>query len=184
MHVKRSASFVGVLLSLLAVEAAAGEAFLKGGIDLRDSSASGWGLADRWLVSVGYDWQAARFAHLGFEVQSGYQSFAIGGKIQAKVVPLNAFFNLRVTSDAPAWRPYAGGGVGLMSQFDWERVPFFPEVVNTFHYHRDLGVHFFGGIQIHRRFFFEYMAQTALGETSLVGTAYRWSHLLMGGVIW
>lgn len=168
---------------LLPSELEAGEAFLKGGLDLRDSPISRWGLADRWLVAGGYDWKVSPITYLGFEAQSGYQSFAIGGKISAKVVPLNGFLNVRVKPEAPTWQPYGGGGIGLLSQLDWEKVPFFPEVVDVFEFRRDLGAHFFGGLQIGKGFI-EYMAQRAIGETSLVGTSDRWSHLLLGGIAW
>lgn len=158
----------------------AGEAFVKGGFDLRPNDASGYDFLDGWLVSLGYGWQVAQFVWLEAEGQSSYQSYMLGGHVQLRAVPLNGFFNVRFSSSRRS--PYAGSGLGYLSEIACGTVDRFPATDDFSEYNKDLGFHFFGGAHLGRGIFVEYLGQTALDVGQIYGSG--WRHFALGGIRW
>jgi hypothetical protein len=158
----------------------AGEAFLKGGFDLRPNDASGYDFLDGGIVSIGFGWPIADVVSIEAEAQSTYQSYFLGGHVQLRAIPVNGFVNLRL--GFPRRGPYAGAGFGYLSEIVWGRVDRFPTTIGFSEYTKDVGVHYFGGAHLGRSAFVEYMGQVPLGVGNLYGTA--WRHFALGGVRW
>jgi hypothetical protein len=158
----------------------AGEAFVKGGFDLRPNDASGYDFLDGWLVSFGYAWQVADLVWLEAEGQSAYQSYMLGGHVHLNAVPLNGFFNVRV---GPSGRgPYGGAGLGYMGEIGWGTVERFSTTDDFSEYNHDLGFHFFGGVHLGGGIFAEYLGQRALDVGQIY--AFGWRHFALGGIRW
>jgi hypothetical protein len=169
---------LGFLATASATEA--GEAFLKGGFDLRPNDASGYDFLDGWLISFGYGFPVAPIVWLEAEVQSSYQSYMLGGHVQLHAVPVNGFFNVRL--GPPGRGLYGGSGLGYLSEIAWGTVDLFPATVEFSEYHKDLGFHVFAGASLGGGIFVEYLGQTSLDVGQIYGSG--WRHFALGGVRW
>jgi len=126
------------LLFFWSLPASAGDAFLKGGIQLRPSDV---GVSDRWFLAAGADWGIERLTYFGFELQSAFYSDPPLNKSGTRVtVPINGFINFKLKSPAGGARPFAGAGVGLISTY-------FHDAVET-DYTADFGYHLMGGLEM------------------------------------
>jgi hypothetical protein len=151
-------------LLVLAGPAAAGDAFLRGGIILQPRDI---GIEGRWRLSFGSDY-AVNFEETlfaGFELQtSAFRQDIEGTTTSATIVPGNGFINVKFKSPNLGVRPYGGGGIGLLSTF------FF--VSDDSEWVRDFGFHLLGGIEM-GRFSVELELARAFEEGSdTVWTAY------------
>jgi hypothetical protein len=136
----------------------AGDAFVKLGINLATSQdmADLGGFADRWFFSGGTEWGwIEERGFVGFDIQTAVHSMDFtGGTV--RVVPFNLFGTVKWKSAAQTVRPYAGGGVGLMSQ--WVKVE--DTMGNSAQdYFSDTGMEFMGGVEFDRKFVTEFMGQ-------------------------
>ena len=160
-------STAAVLMSAPAATLA-GDAFLKLGINANSDLG---GFSDRWFVSVGSDWGAfGDQGFIGLEFQGAYHSTSEGG-FSAKVVPANVFVNVKWKSEAEEFRPYVGGGVGLLSSY----VELSGPGVSENEWFKDAGFQFMGGIEFNRQYAVEFMGQRSLREQ------YR---LAIVGLVW
>lgn len=112
----RIATVSGVVLFLLtaiASPAAAGDAFFKGGIVFHPRVTD---LADRWFLSFGSDYplNLSETAFLGFELQTALYREPLGNET-AYLLPANGFFNAKYKAPTFGARPFAGGGIGMVS---------------------------------------------------------------------
>lgn len=134
---------VVVFLALWSAPAAAGDAFLRGGVIF---SPRDIGFEGRWRIGFGSDY-AVNFGEtffIGFELQTSvFRQDVAGTRRTATLFPANAFVNVKYKSGTVgSVRPYGGGGLGLISTFvllsggnDWES---------------DFGFHFVGGVELSR----------------------------------
>ena len=138
----RGAATAVVFLALWSTPAAAGDAFLRGGVIFSPRNIEFEG---RWRISFGSDYPVnfAETIFVGFELQSSVfrQDVADTTRI-ATLFPANGFVNVKYKSGDIGVRPYGGGGLGLISTFvllsganDWES---------------DLGFHLVGGVELGR----------------------------------
>lgn len=135
-----SLSWVPLLL-LSAGAAEAGDAFLRGGIIFHPRDI---GLEGRWRADFGSDYPVnfTETVFVGFEIQTSVFRQDTSDGRTATVIPGNGFVNVKWKSPSLDLRPYAGGGLGLISDFlllsganDWST---------------DFGFHLLGGIEIGR----------------------------------
>lgn len=132
-----------VFLALESSPAAAGDAFLRGGVIF---SPRDIGFEGRWRIALGSDY-AVNFGetiYVGFELQSSvFRQDVADTARTATLFPANGFVNVKYKSGTVgSVRPYGGGGLGLISTFvllsggnDWES---------------DFGFHFVGGVELSR----------------------------------
>lgn len=145
----------------------AGDAFVKLGINMNNDLG---GFADRWFFSGGTEWGwIEEVGFVGFDIQTAVHSMDVtGGTI--RTVPLNLFGTVKWKSPDQAIRPYAGGGVGLMSE--WVKVE--DTSGNSFQdYFTDTGFEFMGGVEFDRKFVTEFMGQRVFEG----GAPWLWSVL-------
>ena len=127
-------------LGLSASPALAGDAFLRGGIIFHPRDI---GFAGRWRANFGADY-AVNFAgtvYVGFEIQTSvYRQDVAGTNRTATIFPANGFVNVKYKSGDIGARPYAGGGLGLISTFvllsganEWDN---------------NMGFHVLGGVEL------------------------------------
>ena len=168
--------FVGLALAATVVlvtpsTTLAGDTFLKVGLTMHPNVGS---FTDRWFVSLGSDFGFADTGYLGLEVQGAYRSNAQVGPALVDSIPANLFLNGKWKSEGDTVRPFAGLGFGMMST--WVRA----EVngLSTSTYVKDGGVQFMGGIELHRKWVFELLAQRVF----LDGAQYHWSFAV--GRVW
>lgn len=121
--------------------AAAGDAFVKGGLILHPA---GIDIEGRWRAAFGSDY-AANFAEtlfVGFELQTSvYRQDVVGGPT-ATIVPANGFVNVKFKSSGLRTRPFGGGGLGLISRFQF--------LSGSNAWDKKLGFHLLGGAEIGR----------------------------------
>ncbi len=154
-----------VLMSAPAVTLA-GDAFLKLGINTNSDLG---GFSDRWFASVGSDWGAfGPQGFIGLEFQGAYHSTSEGG-VSVKAVPANVFVNVKWKSEAEEFRPYLGGGVGLVSTY--VKVSGFGVTENE--WFKDAGFQFMGGLELNRAYVVEFMGQKVFESN----TDWLWSVL-------
>jgi opacity protein-like surface antigen len=134
----------------------AGDAYVKLGItvhpDLGDFS-------NRWFFSGGSDWGFRPQAFWGIEFQGAYRSEEEGG-IKVTQVPANVLFNLKWKSEEEGVRPYAGGGLGLISSY--VKVEGFGDEENE--WIKDAGFQFMGGVEFNRAFAVEFLGQRVFDD--------------------
>lgn len=127
-------------LLLAGATAEAGDAFLRAGIIFHPTDL---GFEGRWRGAFGSDY-AVNFdetLYVGFEVQSSvYRQDITGSDLTATITPLNGFVNVKFKSGNIGVRPYAGGGLGMLSELfllsgsnDWTT---------------DFGFHVLGGVEL------------------------------------
>ena len=126
-------------LTLAGATAEAGDAFLRAGVIFHPRDI---GFEGRWRGAFGSDY-AVNFDEtlfIGFEVQTSvYRQDITDSDRTATIVPLNGFVNVKYKSGNIGLRPYAGGGLGMLSQAfilsggnDWSS---------------DFGFHVLGGVE-------------------------------------
>ena len=131
-----------VFLALWSTPAAAGEAFLRGGVIF---SPRDIGFEGRWRIGFGSDY-AVNFGetlYVGFELQtSAFRQDVADTSRTATLFPANGFINVKYKSGDIGVRPYGGGGLGLINTFiflsganDWKS---------------DFGFHLLGGVELNR----------------------------------
>jgi hypothetical protein len=106
------------LLLLSAVDARAGDAYIKGGFQFKPSKDIP--LKDRWLISGGSDYQLKENSpvFLGFEIQ--FAKYTLGeAPFQWSAAPFNVIGNVKYKGPFEKVRPVAGGGVGMYSRWIW-----------------------------------------------------------------
>lgn len=131
------------LPALLAAKAGfAGDAFVKGGVVLHPRDI---GIEGRWRAAFGSDY-AANFAEtlfVGFEVQTSvYRQDLVAGGPTATVLPANGFVNVKYKSTGLRTRPFGGGGLGLISRFQF--------VSGDTTWDKNFGFHLLGGVELGR----------------------------------
>ena len=112
------------------------DSFLKLGIEVHPADDE---LTDRWLLSAGHDFHTAPSFYLGFEFAGGFYTDKIGPEESRQIAPINAFFNLKYKASNGGVRPFAGAGLGLMSEIHSQGI--------RHEYTTDLGLHFLGGLE-------------------------------------
>lgn len=175
--------FLGVLAAP-ALEA--GDAYVKGGWLLHVYGSAEIDVEDRWWVAGGSDWHFAGAGLIGFELSGGYRSDVIGGKVQSRVVPIDALVNVRWKSPSGSARPYGGGGIGLASALVWSDVAV-PGFSSNFAWKRALAYQGFGGVEFKRRWLVEAViertyASAASVQVNPVGPDHAFS--IAAGVTW
>ncbi len=151
--------------------ALAGDVFLKVGLTMNRVVG---GFTDRWFVSLGSDFGFADTGYLGLEVQGAYRSNTQIGPALVDSIPANLFLNGKWKSESDTVRPFAGLGFGMMSTFVSAEV----NGLTTSTYVKDGGVQLMGGIELHRKWVFELLAQRVF----LDGAQFRWS--IVAGRVW
>ena len=158
---------------ILSKPAEPGDAFLKGGLIFhpRDSD-----IATRWLVDVGSDYpvNTSETLFLGFDILASVYRIDVRDPSQTAVVARgDGFINIKYKSGRLGARPYAGGGIGLISE------SFFVSGGNQ--WLSDMGWHVMGGIEF-RSITLELMTQRAFGAEPDTGSNTEYSVLL--GFVW
>jgi hypothetical protein len=136
--------FLAVAVLLAPANARAGDAFLKLGITFDPDLGR---FSNKWFVSVGSDWGFYPQVFWGLEFQSAYRS-ETEGDIKVQVVPANVLVNFKWKAETENIRPYAGGGLGLISSY--VRTSGFGESEHD--WVTDGGFQFMGGVEFSRRF--------------------------------
>lgn len=135
----RAPLFTAALLSASA-PAFAGDTFFKGGVILHPRDV---GFEGRWRVAFGSDY-AVNFSetiYAGFEMQTSvYRRDVTPSGPTATVVPINGFANVKYKSGSLGARPFAGGGLGLVSTLGF--------VSNETEWANDFGYHLLGGVEL------------------------------------
>lgn len=138
----RGAAVAVVFLALWSTPAAAGDAFLRGGVIFHPRDI---GFEGRWRLHFGSDYPVnfGQTIFVGFELQtSAFRQDVADTSRTATLFPTNGFVNVKYKSGNIGWRarPYGGGGVGLISTFillsganDWESA---------------FGFHLVGGVEL------------------------------------
>ncbi len=168
--------FIGLALVTAAVLAApanslAGDAFLKIGLTVQPDVG---GFTDRWFVSLGSDWGFADTGFLGLEFQGAYRSNTVVGAAVVDSVPANLFVNGKWKADNDSVRPFVGLGFGMMSTYLRTEL----NGSSTTTYVKDGGFQLMGGIELHRKWVFELLAQRVF----LDGAQFHWS--IVAGRVW
>jgi hypothetical protein len=161
-------AFVAVLFT--PTTSLAGDAFLKFGITFDPDLGS---FSNKWFVSVGSDWGFHPQGYWGLEFQSAYRSETVED-IKVVQVPANVFVNFKWKSEAEGVRPYAGGGLGLISSY--VKVSGFGESESE--WFKDPGFQFMGGVEFNRKLAVELLGQKTFDE----GSDWFWSVLF--GLRW
>ena len=118
----------------------AGDAFLRGGVIFEPRDI---GFAGRWRASFGSDYPVtlSETVFVGFELQTSvFRQDVPGTDGSATLVPGNGYINLKFKSGNPELRPYAGGGIGLLSTFVF--------IGGGNEWVRDAGFHVLGGVEL------------------------------------
>ena len=149
----------------------AGDAFLKVGLTMHPDVG---GFTDRWFLSLGSDWGFADTGFLGLEFQGSYRSNAELGAAVVDSVPANVFVNGKWKADMDTVRPYAGVGFGMVSTYIRTEVNGFTST----EYVKDGGFQLMTGIELHRKWAFELLAQRVF----LDGAQFYWSFAV--GRVW
>jgi len=136
----RGAALALVLLASWSAPAAAGDAFLRGGVIFAPRDI---GFEGRWRVGFGSDYPVnfTETIFVGFEIQtSAYRQDVAETTRTATLFPANGFINVKYKSGNIGVRPYGGGGLGLISTFvllsggnDWSS---------------EFGFHLVGGVEL------------------------------------
>ena len=135
------AALVPAMLSV-AGPALAGDTFFKGGIIFQPRDV---GFEGRWRAAFGSDYPVnfSETLFAGFEVQTSiYRQDVVASGPTATVVPINGFANIKYKSGSLGARPFAGAGLGLVSNLRF--------VSNETDWGNDFGYHFLGGVEIGR----------------------------------
>jgi hypothetical protein len=162
--------FVLVAFLFAPTSSFAGDAFLKLGLTFDPDLGS---FSNRWFISAGSDWGFHPQGFWGLEFQGAYRSES-EGDIKLQTVPANVFVNFKWKSEAEGVRPYAGGGLGLISSY--VKLSVGDESENE--WVKDAGFQFMGGVEFNRVFAVELMGQKAFEEDSV----WFWSFLF--GIRW
>ncbi|MGH9320718.1 MAG: hypothetical protein ACRD21_03005 [Vicinamibacteria bacterium] len=131
-----------LLTFVMAAPASAGDAFLKGGIIFHPRDV---GFEGRWRAAFGSDYPVnfSETLFAGFEVQTSvYRQDVQAGGPTATLIPANAFFNVKYKSGSLTTRPFAGFGLGLLSEIRF--------VSSQTDWRKDFGFHVLGGVEFGR----------------------------------
>jgi hypothetical protein len=159
-----------VALLIAPTTSLAGDAFLKLGLTFDPDPGS---FSDSWFVSVGSDWGFHPQVFWGLEFQGAYRSDTFGD-VKIRQVPANVFVNFKWKSELVGVRPYAGGGLGLISTYVRASSP--EESDNE--WVKDAGLQFMGGVEFSRKLAVELLGQRAFEENA----PWVWSFLV--GLRW
>jgi hypothetical protein len=122
--------------------AAAGDAFVKGGLLLHPTDL---GFEGRWRAAFGSDYSAnfRETLFVGFELQTSvYRQDVNADGPTATIVPANGFVNVKFKSSGLRTRPFGGGGLGLISRFQL--------LSGDTSWDKNFGFHVLGGVEIGR----------------------------------
>ena len=166
-----------MFLALWSTPAAAGDAFLKGGVIFspRDIEFEG-----RWRIGFGSDYPVnfAETIYAGFELQTSvFRQGVADVPRTATLFPANGFVNVKYKSGDIGVRPYGGGGLGLISTFillsganDWES---------------DLGFHLVGGVELGRLSVELQLQRPFSSDAAMVNQfGSNMSYALYAGFVW
>lgn len=167
----RWAKFGALALVVLLVAPAtsfAGDAFVKLGITLDEPAFAGRapldGLGDRWFFSGGTAWGVVEESiFLGFDIQTAVHTgpdVRVGGE-EVRSVPLNLFGTATWKAPTQSVRPYAGIGLGWMSE--WAKVNTGQFMDEQEHF-SDFGMEIHGGVELDRKFAVEIQGQKPFGD--------------------
>ena len=132
---------LGISMTMVAPSAEAGDAFFRGGIIFYPE---GLDFPQRWFLSFGSDYalNLDETIFAGVEVQgSAFRQDTTSGAT-AWVIPANGFFNVKYKSPSFGLRPYAGGGIGMITSFVF--------VDGSNDWNRNAAWHFLGGLEFGR----------------------------------
>jgi len=149
----------------------AGDAFLKVGLTMHPDVG---GFTDRWFLTLGSDWGFADTGFLGLEFQGAYRSNAAVGTAIVDSIPANVFVNGKWKAETDGVRPYAGLGFGMVSAY--RRIE--RDGLSTTTYVKDGGFQFMTGIELHRKWVFELLAQRVFLDEA----QFHWSFVV--GRVW
>jgi len=126
-----------VFLFSFAATSHAGDAFVQGGLIVRPSDVD---VSDRWLIDFGSDYGVApdRQVTLGFEIATAYYTEDFGNET-LHIVPINGWANVKYKVPLNGFRPFGGGGLGLISTYIRD---------GGSDYGKDFGFHLVGGIEL------------------------------------
>lgn len=165
---RRSSALALVLTLAFAIPGTVGaDTSLKGGFILHPTDRD---FSDRWLVtfSIESPLNIQETFFWGIELQSALYSIA-EGRETSTVVPANGFLNLKWRADKFVSRPYAGAGLGMVTDF------IFADAGNS--WNRQVGIHFFGGIEYGRL-----VAELQMQRRFVEGDSF--SYILLFGIVW
>ena len=145
-HGGMALGLAGVIVALASYSspAAAGDAFLRGGVIF---SPRDIGFEGRWRLAFGSDY-AVNFSEtifVGFELQtSAFRQDVADTRRTATLFPANAFVNVKYKSGnvGTRVRPYGGGGLGMISTFVL--------LSGANNWGSDFGYHLVGGVELSR----------------------------------
>lgn len=168
---------LALVLSLVVVvqPAAAGEAFFKGGYFFSPSSLGDAG--DKWFVALGSDYDLSDVGYLGFEIQGAYRSNTVPGVASLKTIPVNALVTGKWKMDREKIRPFAGGGLGLVSAVVRTSSQT-PLLASNTTYVRNAGIQLQGGAEFNDKWLAEFVGQRSFA------TGAQWSWGFAGGLRW
>jgi hypothetical protein len=109
------------LFLVSAIDAYAGDAFLKGGIQFKPSKDIE--IKNRWLAAGGSDYRVTEDGpmFLGFELQ--FAKYSEGeGSTKISAAPFNVIANVKYKGPFEKVRPVAGIGAGMYSAWNWGTV--------------------------------------------------------------
>jgi opacity protein-like surface antigen len=166
----RVSILVVVAILIAPATSLAGDAFLKLGITFEPDLGD---ISDKWFISAGSDWGFHPQGFWGLEFQGSYRTETENGA-KATWVPANVLLNFKWKSEAEEVRPYAGAGVGLISNYF--KLSYNGQEESE--WIKDAGFQFMGGVEFNRRFAVELMGQRIFEE----GADWLWSFL--AGIRW
>lgn len=168
IHAAIGALVLGLSLTATAPNAEAGDAFFRGGLLFHPT---GIDFAQRWFLSIGSDYglNLDETIFAGVEIQgSAFRQDTTGGST-AWVIPANGFFNVKYKSPSFGMRPYAGGGIGMVTNFVF--------VDGSNDWSRELAWHILGGIEFGR-------TSVELQVQRAFETGSTTSYSVLAGFVW
>ncbi|GMR22635.1 MAG: hypothetical protein BMS9Abin37_0998 [Acidobacteriota bacterium] len=168
-----------VFLALWSTPAAAGDAFLRGGVIF---SPRDIGFEGRWRISFGSDYPVnfGETIFVGFELQTSvFRQDVADTPRTATLFPANGFVNVKYKSGnvGTRVRPYGGGGLGLIGTFillsganNWES---------------DFGYHLVGGVELGRLSVELQLQRPFSSDAAMVNQfGSNMSYALYAGFVW
>lgn len=168
LRVTRTSALVLALTVAFAISGTAGaDTSIKGGFILHPTERD---FSDRWLFTFSLEkpLNIQETFFWGIELQSAFYSIDMGRE-SATVLPANGFLNVKWKADKFVTRPYAGAGLGMVTD-----IIFAGEEKS---WNRQVGIHFMGGIE-YGKFVVELQMQRRFVE----GDSF--SYILLFGIVW
>jgi hypothetical protein len=168
LRVPRTSALALALTVAFAIPGTAGaDTSIKGGFVLHPSERD---FSDRWLMTFSLEkpLNIHETFFWGIELQSAFYSIDMGRE-SAQVLPANGFLNVKWKADKFVTRPYAGAGLGMVTDFIFAG--------EEKSWNRQIGIHFIGGIEYGRL-----VAELQMQRRFVEGDSF--SYILLFGLVW